>query len=255
LLKENDDVNRAAILEVAAVAGRIKMYCSNPDCRAELSADDLYCRRCGTEVDRQAADQGLPDSQSINTRDNLSGNIIQAGRDVHFTNHTAEEEVATYEPKWSWKSPLTLAALSWISVALGILSLVSGWQGIGSLISFFKSGPSKQLPSYGWLISFGATVILLLLFMELRRITKLRTQHFSAWPFLPSITGWGGKIGLAKLQGKCPKCDGNLKFYNRPTEWVTEHPSGRTRVSKRTAAAECSRNPDHWWTVDRTDGE
>ena len=231
------------------------MHCSNPDCRAKSSVDDLYCRRCGAPITRRAADQGLQNSQNVTTGDNLSGNIIQAGRDVHFMNHTAEEETAVYEQKWSWKSPLTLAALSWISVSLGVLSLVSGWQGISSVFSIFKSGELNRSPSYSWLVAFAIVAILLVLSLELRRIAKLRTQHFSAWSFLPSITGWGGKIGLAKLQGKCPKCDGDLRFYNKPTEWVTEYPSGRTKVTKRIAAAECSRNPDHWWTVDRTDGE
>jgi hypothetical protein len=230
------------------------MYCPNPGCRTELSSDDLFCRRCGTPVDSSRPDSAVQNSQGIKTGDIHSGNFIQAGRDVHFTNH-AEEETATYEPKWSWKSPLTLAVLTWISVVLGIFSLISGWQGISSLVTSFKSGLTGQPPSYGWLITFAVTVVALILFIELRRITKHRTQHFSAWSFLPSVTGWGGKIGLAKLQGKCPKCDGDLRFYNKPTEWVTDYQSGRTKVTKRTAAAECNRNSDHWWTVDRADGE
>lgn len=204
---------------------------------------------CGIDLGRH------PSHFSVSTGSgDISGEVYQAGRDIFLGGHS-QELVAEYEPKWSWKSPLTMSVLTWISVVLGLFSILAGWQGFTSSFSEIQAGAGGGPRSINWLIVFLTLFILFVISVWLRRVTKRRTQHFSPWSFLPSITGWGGRIGLAKLQGECPKCGGDLRFYNKPVEWITDVQSGKIKVTRRAAAGECSRNPDHWWTVDRSDGD
>lgn len=203
---------------------------------------------CGTKLGPSTS------YQNLSTGGDVSGTVYQAGRDIHFGGAT-EDEVAVYEPKWSWKSPLTQAVLTWASVVLGVLGVLAGWRGFAPWFKSFGHGLPTEIPALGWIISLFVLLFLLVVTISLGRIAKHRTQHFSSWAFLPSITGWGGRIGLAKLQGDCPKCGGKLIFYDKPVEWISDVQSGRRKVTRRAAAAECTRNSDHWWTVDRTDGE
>lgn len=171
-----------------------------------------------------------------------------------FVSGTPSRPVAQYEPKWSWRSPLTLAILTWISVVLGALGVLAGWQGLLPLFNAIGSELPAESLSVGWMIAFFVVVLLLVVALALRRVAKHRTQHFSPLPWLPTLTGWGGRIGLARLQGGCPIDGGKLRFYDKPTKWIDYPDTGRRKVTERRMAAECVRNADHWWPVDKTDG-
>lgn len=183
----------------------------------------------------------------------MHGGITQVAGDM-IVGRSASESAAQYEPKWSWRSPLTLALLTWISVILGGLGIVAGWQGLSPLIAAIGSGLPAESPSVGWMVALFLAVLLLLVVLALRGVTKHRTQHFSPLPWLPTLTGWGGRIGLARLQGTCPIDGGRLRFYDKPSKWIDYPDTGRRKVTERRMAAECVRNADHWWPVDKTDG-
>lgn len=163
------------------------------------------------------------------------------------------EPTAEYHVKWSWRSPLTLAILTWVSAALGVLSVVAGWQGFSPLFSAIGSGLPPEPTSPGWVIAFFVVVLMLMIVLALRGVAKHRTQHFSPLPWLPTLTGWGGRIGLARLQGKCPIDGGKLRFYDKPSKWI-DYSNGRQKVTERRMVAECVKNGDHCWLVDKTDG-
>ena len=47
-----------------------------------------------------------------------------AGRDVNIINQNQPEKIATYEPEPIWRSPITMAVLSWIGFFTSIGSLL-----------------------------------------------------------------------------------------------------------------------------------
>ena len=118
----------------------------------------------------------------------------------------------------------------------------------------FGDGLPTGGPSTRWMIAFFAVVLLFAIAMWLRNVAKNRTQHFSPLSWLPTVTGWGGRIGLARLEGSCPIDGGRLRFYDKPVSWIHYPETGRRKVTERRMAAECVRNPDHCWPVDKTDG-
>ncbi|MBB6405681.1 hypothetical protein [Arthrobacter sp. AZCC_0090] len=146
-----------------------------------------------------------------------------------------------------------MALLTWISVGLGVLGVIAGWQGFAPFFETLGRGLPRESPKPVWMIALAVVLLLLVVFVWLRSVASNRTQHFSPIPWFPALTGWGGRIGLARLQGTCPICEGRLKFYDKPTKWITYLETDRRKVTERRMAAECVRNADHWWPVDKTD--
>lgn len=225
------------------------MICQNPECGAQLEPSDRFCARCGIETGVRTPHHNIDISGGY-----ISGGVYQSGRDIYLTS-SPEGAAAEYQPKWSRKTFLTQSVLGWVSVILGTLSLFTGWQGFEAWYESVQNGISLKAPMLWWFLGFFLSFLMLILVLTGLKIVRNRTQHFSPLHILPSVTGWGGRIGLARLEGSCPTCGGSLKFYNKPIEWLTYPQSGRKKVTRRAPAAECKRNPDHWWTVDPTDGE
>ncbi|WP_460468912.1 hypothetical protein [Calidifontibacter terrae] len=107
---------------------------------------------------------------------------------------------------------------------------------------------------------------MLALVLVLRRRVRTRTMGFSGSSLLPALAGvtdhrGRGRLALLRLQGRCQHvsgriCGGKLRFYNQAVNWVDHFDvSGATKrkVTRREAAAECRRNPDHWYKIDVTD--
>jgi hypothetical protein len=186
----------------------------------------------------------------------ISGGVYQAGGDIHLGGEPQEPR-PTYETKWSWRSPVTLAVLTWVSVISGLLSLgsvyklfeplVSGFLGVDGLVDHVQVQPV-------WVFVFFGLMIVFALAWGLRRVAANETQHFPSWSWLPALTGWGKRIGLARMQGTCPIDGGRLRFYDKPVESLEDRRTGKREVTKRKMAAECAKNDEHWWLVDKTDG-
>lgn len=62
------------------------------------------------------------------------------------------------------------------------------------------------------------------------------------------------KIVIEKIHiEKCSKCDGKMKYYNKPIEWVDKlYSDGKVKreVTKRIPVLECKRNSNHCYVVD-----
>ncbi|QRY48153.1 hypothetical protein JVX93_16030 [Mycolicibacterium boenickei] len=205
------------------------------------------------------------------TMDSWEGTGIQVGGDVrglvvggdfHFNSmshdpaaeYVPPQPPAEYQAAWSWKSPITMATLTWLSVILGFVGVIAGWQGLRPVFGLLSGSlGTKQPPSIWPLALFFAALCVVAIALGLRRIIKHGIQWFPPVPWLPVVTGWDGHVGFARLDGMCPRCDGRLKFYDKPTRWIDFPETGKRKITERTMAAECTRNSDHWWSVDKTD--
>lgn len=221
------------------------MNCPNPTCGATVSASARFCDQCTTPV-------GDGPRQTLYAPESIGPNI-QAGRDaIYMPPSEPPKPVARYTAKWSWQSPVTLAWLTWLSVALGLLGVIAGWQGLQLPIFTGNAGMLNRAPSIGWLVFLVVVLAGVGVTIGLRHIVKHRTQQLSPVSWLPAITGWGGRLGLARFEGTCPIDGGRLRFYNKAVEWRINQ-NGSREVTKRQMTAECIRDPEHRWSVGRTD--
>lgn len=230
-----------------------------PDCGSANREAAKFCDSCGEPLGQHSG------SQSIGTGGGEvdARGIYQAGRDIHVS-PAPEANVdglppPTYETKWSWKSPLTLAALTWMSVVLSLLGLIAAYQGLTPTVDLVTGvgalGSPPGSPPVWWLLGFVLIVAVLLAVLWLRPVAENRTQHLGPSSLLPALTGWGGRIGLARFKGRCA-CGGRLRFYKKPVRWVENLNTGKLlRVTQRRMVAECARDPEHHvWRVRSVDG-
>lgn len=187
---------------------------------------------------------------------NSFGNGTQIA-DVIVNNCAKQEEQkdsAVYKPEPVWRSPFTLAVLTWISCIIGILSLLPLGKMIRSVITLFSSSLETlntndiQISS----LAFAVLFLLLIITLNVRRIANLQTRHPLICNF--AINGYGKKIVIEKIHTEqCPKCGGKMKYYNKPIEWVDKlYSYGKVKreVIKRIPVLECKRNPNHYYVVD-----
>lgn len=201
-------------------------------------------------------------NQKNKNQNNFKGKInfygptqIAAGDIInHIPNNHKQE--AKYTPEPIWRSPFTMAILSWISFAIAIGGVIPVgvklvWNSINLLNG--KLNPVEGFESKTYLILFVILMIFLVTFLSLRRITKTQTRHPLIFNF--AISGYGNRLTLEKIHlPKCPQCGGEMKYYNRPVEGIDIHygdGSSKRKVTKKVPAIECKRNPDeHWCRVD-----
>ena len=168
---------------------------------------------------------------------------------------SSNQEPAPYEVKWSWKSPFTQAMLGWIGVALGLVSFLAGYQAFGPNFSSLLNGEGASLetgiaPDAAWIYVFLAAIVLLAVVIGLFRVAKNQTQRVGP-SFLPVLTGWDHRLGLARFTGSCSMSRGKLRFCNKPTQRAVNLESGvRGKILELQMAMECVRNGDHWWRMD-----
>lgn len=184
-------------------------------------------------------------------------NQIGAQNNFYGTGTRSDPEELDFDAKWSWKSPLTQAVLGWVSVFLSIFSAASFYRLIRLALGSSGDAPALTAASSGvWLALFACCLVALLLALAMWRIVRLRLHAFTPISFLPVATESEGHFAVAKYEGTCRTCDGKLRFYKRPVEWKSVPAFGggtRDKVTKRVMAAECRRNPEHWWKLDPTD--
>lgn len=187
---------------------------------------------------------------------NSFGNGTQIA-DVIFNNYAKQEEQqdrALYEPEPVWRSPFTLAVLTWMSCIVGILSLLPLRKMIRSVINLFNGSLETfntnniQINSLAFVVLF----LLLMITLAVRRIANLQTRHPLICNF--AINGYGKRIAIEKIHiEKCPKCGGKMKYYNKPIDWTDKiYSDGKIKreVTKRIPVLECKRNSNHYYVVD-----
>lgn len=175
---------------------------------------------------------------------NFHSNAQIVEGNVYNINTERKEYQATYQPKPIWRSPITLATLTWLSFIISVGSLFPMYKGIIEPILILGSGNYKNInQSYNPFIIFIALIILFFIIQILRRIAKKQIRKPLILNY--AINGKGRRLTLEKIEtGACPKCGGEMKYYNKPIEWRDE------KVIRTTPALECLRNHEHWCEVD-----
>ena len=187
---------------------------------------------------------------------NFNGPAQVAGGDI--INVINEEEkprlkTARYTPEPVWRSPFTLAVLSWISLILGIVSVIPVGKILQNALNLFKGNIQAimnfPIELYTYFLMF--SILLLTFVLSLRRITKKQIRVPLVFDY--AISGVERRIVLEKVKlGECPICGGKMKYYNKPIEWREYCVDGKRKreVVKRVPALECKRNNKHWVEVD-----
>lgn len=187
---------------------------------------------------------------------NFNGPAQVAGGDI--INVINEEEkprlkTARYTPEPVWRSPFTLAVLSWISVILGIVSVVPVSKILQNALNLLKGNIQEvtnfSIHFYTYFMIF--SLLLLISVLSLRRIAKKEIRVPLVFDY--AISGVERRIVLEKVKlGECPICGGKMKYYNKPIEWREYYVDGKRKreVVKRVPALECRRNNEHWFEVD-----
>lgn len=179
-----------------------------------------------------------------------------AGGDI--INVINEEEkprlkTARYTPEPVWRSPFTLAVLSWVSVILGLISVIPVANIFQNAINIFNGNIQEvmnfSIQFYTYFMVF--SLLLLISVLSLRRIAKKQIRVPLVFDY--AISGVERRIVLEKVKiGECPICGGKMKYYNKPIEWREYYVDGKRKreVIKRVPALECRRNNEHWFEVD-----
>ncbi|MFO1443286.1 hypothetical protein KDN24_08675 [Bacillus sp. Bva_UNVM-123] len=193
---------------------------------------------------------------NFNGMTNFNGPTQIAGRDIinNISDDSYQEaQEAKYTPEPMWRSPFTMAVLTWISVAIGVLGVFPIGKILKSVVDFFKSqGVTSITNVQPYTIIFIILTLLFFVFLSLRRIVKRQTRHPLLFNF--AISGYDGRLTIEKIHiDKCPQCGGNMKYYNKPVEWgeiLRSNGSIKREITKRIPVLECKRNSEHCYKVD-----
>ncbi len=193
-------------------------------------------------------------NKNINVGNTFNGATQMIGSVVINSPHEdLVEEPATYQPEPLWRSPFTLAVLSWVSVIIGVLGIIPIGNIIGSALSLFNDSFQRKTTEeiQLWTGLFFIAMMLLFIFITLRRIAKKQVRY----PLFCNlaISGSGKRIVVEKIHiNKCPRCGGEMRYYNKPQEWRDYYVDGKMKheVTKRVPVLECKRNSEHYYRVD-----
>ena len=199
----------------------------------------------------------MRDKYSKSNINNVSGNIFNGPTNIvagnNYSKEAEEDKVASYTPEPVWRSPITMAMLSWMGFIISLLGLFPMYKMFEPEINLITNKRVKvDLNNNIYVIIFAVIFILFVLVLHLRSITKKETRHPLFFNY--AISGLGRKITIEKIRiDKCPICGGTMKYFNKAVEWRNiTYSDGRTKreVIKKVPALQCKRNSDHWCEVD-----
>lgn len=178
-------------------------------------------------------------------------NII-AGNNSNFEEHEIEKS-AIYTPEPVWRSPITMALLTWIGFFISLIGIFPLYKTFEPVINLFTNKSIKMNPNNSiYSVILVVIMLVLIIIIWLRNITKRETRHPLFFNY--AISGFGRKLTIEKIRiEKCPICGGKMKYFNKPVEWVDKHYSdGKTKreITKKIPALQCKINPEHWYGVD-----
>ena len=223
------------------------MICQNPEYRAEMSESAKFCSECGRQTAYDA-------KNSLTVEVDTHGGIYQAGRDLIFNSVEPVQSPARYEGVPKWRSPFTLAVLTWIGAVLAVLACFPLWGIVKGVCELFVVRDFTEV-KYFILWNFLFLVILIIfgsLIVRLWRMAETETRRplMFGW----SVSGKGRRITFEKFNaGRCPVCYGKLKYCMIGTGWidyVSNDGQRKRKVMERTSILKCRRNPKHWYEVD-----
>ena len=199
----------------------------------------------------------MRDKYSKSNINNVSGNTFNGPTNIvagnNYSKEAEEDKAASYTPEPVWRSPITMAMLSWMGFIISLIGLFPIYKMFESVINLITNKSIKvDLNNNIYIIIFAVLFILFVLVLCLRNITKKETRHPLFFNY--AISGLGRKITIEKIRiDKCPICGGTMKYFNKAVEWrdIT-YSDGRTKceVTKKVSALQCKRNSNHWYEVD-----
>ncbi len=191
-------------------------------------------------------------------KSNFYGNTQIVNGDIYNHNVLSQENESpgvVYSPEPIWRSPITMAWLTWASFLISLAGLLPIYKLIVKPILYLiNNGIIMQdgINNNIYIFIFMAIVILFFITIALRKIAKYQTRYPLIFNY--AISGIGHRISLEKISiSQCPQCGGEMKYYNKPIEWehvYYSNGSKKKRVTRTTPALECKRNSEHWYKVD-----
>lgn len=194
---------------------------------------------------------------------NVSRNVfngptnIVSGNNIDF-NGSSLGKTATYTPEPVWRSPITMAILSWMGIFISLIGIFPFYKVFEPLINLFTN-KSIQINAndnindniiYSGILAI--VIILWAIIKWLRDITKREIRHPLFFNY--AISGLGRKLTIEKIHiDKCSICGGEMKYFNKPIEWMDVLNSDvkiKCEATKKVPVLECKRNPDHCCRVD-----
>lgn len=199
----------------------------------------------------------MRDKHAMSNINKVSGNVFNGPTNIvagnNYSKEAEEDKVASYTPEPVWRSPITMAILSWIGLIISLIGLFPMYKIFEPVINLITNESIKVDSNNNiYVIIFAVILILFVLVMRLRSITKKETRHPLFFNY--AISGLGRKITIEKIHiDKCPICGGTMKYFNKAVEWrdIT-YSDGRTKrkATKKVPALQCKRNLDHCFEVD-----
>ena len=200
----------------------------------------------------------MRDKYSKSNINNVSGNVFNGPTNIvagnNYSKKDEADKVATYKPEPIWRSPITMAILSWVGLILSLIGLFPLYKIFEPIINLITNGRIKADLNNDniYVIIFAVIFIFFVLIMCLRSITKKETRHPLFFNY--AISGLGRRITIEKIHiSQCPICGGTMKYFNKAVEWEgRKYSDGRTKreVIKKVPALQCKRNSNHWFEVD-----
>ncbi len=199
-------------------------------------------------------------NSNINIGNTFNGPAQVGGQIINIhaeMSQARSEKKATYTPEPLWRSPVTLGVLTWVSVITGLIALLPVGKILGNAYAVLR-GPfeTKNVENQQfWIWILMGVMLILILSISLRRITKRQTRHPLC--FNLAISGYGKRLSIEKMNiSKCPQCGGEMKYYNKAVEWVDRYYSDgkvKREVTKKIPVLECKRNSKHCYEVDQAE--
>ncbi|HEL1781618.1 TPA: hypothetical protein TXU95_001699 [Streptococcus suis] len=176
-----------------------------------------------------------------------------AGRDINIQiNQNQPETIATYEPEPIWRSPITMAVLSWLGFFGSLGSIFSIFKVFEPVLKWLNGKQEEIGNNQTYMFIFIGFFLITIIIFSLRSITSKQTRYPLMFNY--AISGGGKRLTLEKIKiDNCPICNGKMKFFNKPIEFKEiTYSDGKTKteVTKRTPTLQCIRNPEHWFKVD-----
>ncbi|MEB3059063.1 hypothetical protein [Parvimonas sp. D9] len=188
---------------------------------------------------------------------NISGNVFNGTTNIIAGNSNniginEEEKTAKYTAEPVWRSPITMALLTWLGIIISLIEVFPIYKIFNSIITILKEKNTQNNISYiKYSMIFIILIFILIVILWLRSITKRETRHPLFFNY--AINGFGRKISIEKIHiNNCPKCGGKMKYYNKPVEWNEYCYNGKIKreITKRVPVLECKRNSEHCYEVD-----
>ncbi|MFC0819619.1 hypothetical protein [Moraxella marmotae] len=190
-------------------------------------------------------------------KSNFYGTIQIVNGDIHNHNVLSQEDGcprAKYTPEPIWRSPITMAGLTWAGFIISLIGLLPIYKLVVTpILHFIKNGSLIHNATDNNIYLFIMMIIVALFFIViiLRSIAKYQTRYPLIFNY--AVSGMRHRLTLEKMSiSPCPQCGGKMRYYNKPTEWINMPTNGgiKRKVTKFTPALECRRNSNHWYEID-----